>query len=121
MDNMTTTERNYFIKGICEGFLNVRMENMVNKEQNIRQAYMNGFACGKTKRAAIAESEKENWKKNREDYINATGYKYGYENCDVTDQNLNEEDREIFNKGIEAGRRKKQLEQDLTSFKRVRK
>ena len=123
MKDMTTLERKYFIIGKSEGFFKVKLDKIIDNEENVVNSYLQGYNEGEKKRSDYLtdEDNKEKWLENREGYIRTIGLKVGYENYSATDDNLNEDDKKIFSKGLKEGLFKRKEEQEVKPSVRVRK
>ena len=98
----------YYNKGIIEGYFNVRLENILEQDIEIRQSFLKGYKEGKSRRKRLSEKQISAYETNRIGYIKQIGFEVGYNNYPATGNALTEEDKEIFNQGLNAGLDKKE-------------
>ena len=113
----------YYNVGYSEGYYNVRMGKILDKNDNIRKYYIAGYADGKSFRSiSYQEDDGELYNHNRLNYIREIGYSVGYENHDAVDSCLKtQEERNAFAEGLESGKSQRLIEDKaMKEYQKVR-
>ena len=122
---MLGNRQRYYIKGKIEGFLNVRLEKILEQDQGVREAYIKGYAEGSLKRRSQTPEEMEENTASRDGYIRSIAYKVALEDYPADSSSLNEVDKKVFEEGFNAGLLDRQVNEvmplELRGNARVRK
>ena len=93
----------YYNKGIIEGYFNVRLEDILNQDIDIRKKYLLGYKEGKIKRSRLTDEQINKYEDSRTGYIKQIGYLVGYNDYPASGSTLKGRDKELFDLGLKAG------------------
>lgn len=93
----------YYNKGIIEGYFDVRLENILDQDLEIRQKFLLGYKEGRIKRRNLTEEQMNKYEDSRVGYIKQIGYLVGYRDYPASNSALKGYDKEIFDLGVSAG------------------
>ena len=98
----------YYNKGIIEGYFDVRLENILEQDIEIRQSFLKGYKEGKNKRENLTEQQIQKYEMNRIGYIKQIGFEVGYNDYPANCDTLRDDDKKLFELGLSAGLARKQ-------------
>ena len=98
----------FYTKGREEGYFNVRLESSIlKKNQETRQVFLSGYKLGrqirKNEELSETEDSKQLYIQRRSAYITSMGYKAACDGYSVDSSSLNDEDKNAFELGYNAG------------------
>ena len=101
----------YYNKGVIEGYFDVRLENILDQDIDIRKSFIEGYKAGKIKKRRLTEEQLKKYDMNRLGYIKQIGYEVGYNDYPASSTSLGEREKEVFELGLNAGLAKKTLDE----------
>ena len=100
---MNANAEYYYNKGIIEGYFDVRLENILDQDIEIRQKYLLGYKEGKIRKNNLTDEQFNKYKDSRTGYIKQIGYLVGYNDYPASNSALKGQDKELFDLGLSAG------------------
>lgn len=117
---MINSAEYYYNKGLIEGYFDVRLENILDQDIEVRQKYLLGYKEGKIKRSTLKEKHLNKYQDSRTGYIKQIGYLVGYSDYPASSKTLKGEDKKLFDLGLQAGIEQKE-KQNNTDNQKVKK
>lgn len=116
-----TKNEEFYLKGRKEGYLDVRIESVLDEKQSIREIYLKAYSLGKQTRKNEelheTEEEKKTYIEMRKSYIIAKGYEEAIKCGWPTANNLKDKDKELYEIGFKTGMLCRKLQKDgLSEF-----
>ncbi len=101
----------YYNKGVIEGYFDVRLENILDQDIDIRRSFIEGYKIGKNRKKKLTEEQLKKYDMNRLGYIKQIGYEVGYNDYPANSTSLGEREKEVFDLGLNAGLARKTIDE----------